>query len=302
LLLGITFFRQRSGRKANGDPRSRLSAFAGTATLSGAIACFYIAAAFTMFFNLASDFYEYNYGSNELTKVFSLGSDYWTHPAFASVLDTRLSPDGKRVTFTTGMFRGSEADVGRIWSFDFALKRLERAIESGMNDGFGDFSADGKRTVFRSTRSGKFDIYLSENGEARNLTSDDHKDNFPTISPDGTKIAFSSDREGAAYGEAQRAMDIFLMEQQPDGSWSTPKKLTGSKGQNAHAHFAPDGQWLIYSTEDFGIADEEPLVQNVIFNPQMYGEIVALRISDMRSVRLTHNKWEDGTPIWTKGY
>jgi Tol biopolymer transport system component len=97
-------------------------------------------------------------------------------------------------------------------------------------------------------------------------------------------------------------MDIFVMEIESDGSWSAPRKLTDSKGQNAHAHFSPDGEWVVYTTEDYGISDEEPLVQTTIFAPQMYGEIVALRTSDGKRVRLTHNKWEDGTPIWTKGY
>ncbi len=33
-----------------------------------------------------------------------------------------------------------------------------------------------------------------------------------------------------------------------------------------------------------------------IFNPQPYGQIFALRLSDGFTVRLTHNKWEDGVP------
>jgi hypothetical protein len=39
-------------------------------------------------------------------------------------------------------------------------------------------------------------------------------------------------------------------------------------------------------------------VQEVLFNPQMYGEIYAYHLRDRTTVRVTHNKWEDGAPIW----
>jgi hypothetical protein len=58
---------------------------------------------------------------------------------------------------------------------------------------------------------------------------------------------------------------------------------------------------LIYTSEEFGIFDEQPLIQPFIFSPQMYGEIVVLRLSDGYKIRLTHNKWEDGAPLWVRG-
>ena len=64
--------------------------------------------------------------------------------------------------------------------------------------------------------------------------------------------------------------------------------------------FSPDGEWLIYASEEFGINDEQPLVQPYIFSPQMYGEITAIRLADGEKFRLTHNKWEDGAPLWLK--
>lgn len=301
LLSAFFFFRQGRTRSSTGDPRSRLSRLSALATGLGAAAALYIAIFTPFFMNTDAEFFAYNYREDRLEKLFDFGVDHWTHPAFASVLDTRMMADGRSLTFTTGLFFGSEPDKGSIWSYNLESRRLERPVSSGMNDGFGDFTTDGKKTVFRSSRSGHFDIYLSENEEVRNLTNDVHKDNFPTISADGTKIAFSSDREGAPYA-SRKAMDIFLIELLPDGNWTPPRKLTTSKGQNAHAHFSPDGNWVIYTTEDFGIADEEPLVQSTGFHPQLYGEIVALRLSDGKRIRLTHNKWEDGTPLWVKGY
>jgi hypothetical protein len=48
------------------------------------------------------------------------------------------------------------------------------------------------------------------------------------------------------------------------------------------------------------LSDEEPMVQEVVFGPQMYGEIYAYRLSDGLTVRLTHNKWEEGNPFWQR--
>jgi hypothetical protein len=95
-------------------------------------------------------------------------------------------------------------------------------------------------------------------------------------------------------------MDIFMMKLNPDNSWSEPEKISIGAGQNAHAHFSPDGNWVIYTTEGYGINDEQPLIQPIIFSPQMYGEIVAYHVDTKERYRLTHNKWEDGAPLWVE--
>ena len=151
--------------------------------------------------------------------------------------------------------------------------------------------------VFRSGRSGFFDIYLKQGGAVLNLTSDEHRDNFPIISSRGDKIAFCSDRLGADIESKVKTMDIYLTILNTDETWSDAKQLTMDKGQDAHPHFSPDGEWIIYTSEESGINDEEPLVQPVIFGPQMYGEIFAMNISSGKKIRLTHNKWEDGAPL-----
>jgi Tol biopolymer transport system component len=90
------------------------------------------------------------------------------------------------------------------------------------------------------------------------------------------------------------------MKLNPDQSWTKPEKISTGEGQNAHAHFSPDGEWVIYTTENYGINDEQALIQPIIFSPQMYGEIVALNLKTKERIRLTHNKWEEGTPLWVE--
>ncbi|MFT6679605.1 MAG: Tol biopolymer transport system component [Gammaproteobacteria bacterium] len=96
-------------------------------------------------------------------------------------------------------------------------------------------------------------------------------------------------------------MDIYITNRLIDNSWSEPKQLTRYTGQEGHPHFSPDGEWIIFTTEKFGINDEQPLVKPYIFSPQMYGEITAIRLEDNKQIRLTHNKWEDGAPLWITG-
>ena len=146
------------------------------------------------------------------------------------------------------------------------------------------------------------DLYLKQANSLKNLTNSPDKENFPVISRAGNAIAYISNGKDAASEMRERPVDIYLKTKTGDSTWSEPERLTFYEGQEAHPHFSPDGQWLVYTTEEFGINDEQPLVQSYIFSPQMYGEIVALRLSDGKKFRLTHNKWEEGAPLWVKGY
>ena len=86
----------------------------------------------------------------------------------------------------------------------------------------------------------------------------------------------------------------------PDGTPGELRRISDHPGQDSHPWFSPDGRWIVYTSERGGISDEEPLVQEVVFGPQMYGEIFAHRLSDGLDVRLTHNKWEEGNPFWLR--
>lgn len=249
------------------------------------------------FVNSSLHFYQVDYLSGERSPLFTLEKEPDINPANFSVLDSKVTHDGSSLIITTGSFRGSPSTQGDIWKYDFDTRNVTRLSESPHNDGFADVSEDGKM-VFRSGRSGYFDIYLKTEGMVHNLTEDVHRDNFPAISKQGDYIVFASDRlqSDADY----KTMDIFMMKLKADNEWSEPERISVGAGQNAHPHFSPDGNWVIYTTEGFGINDEQPLIQPVIFSPQMYGEIVAYHVETKERHRLTHNKWEDGAPLWVK--
>lgn len=243
-------------------------------------------------------FYSYNYDTGEKNPVFTLKKPWNTNALNFNVLDSKVTHDGESLLITTGSFHAGPLNQGDIWKYDFGTETAELVSTTEQNDGFADMSADNIRMVFRSGRSGDFDIYLNDGGRISKLTDDAHRDNFPAISPDGMKVVFASNR---LHADAQyKTFDIFMMTEQARNTWSPPKRISIGAGQNAHPHFSPDGQWVIYTTEGYGINDEQPLIQGLIFSPQMYGEIVAYHVETKERIRLTHNKWEDGAPLWVR--
>ena len=82
-----------------------------------------------------------------------------------------------------------------------------------------------------------------------------------------------------------------------DGEGKNERALPHNESEYSPS-LSADQEWIVYTSEQGGISDEEPLVQEVVFGPQMYGELFAYRLSDGLIVRLTHNKWEEGVGYW----
>lgn len=220
-----------------------------------------------------------------------------------AVSHLRYSRDGAWISFTAGPFAGppgAEADVWRMRTDGTDLRNL--TPDTPGNDALAELSPDGSRFVFRSGRTGDFDIYLA-NGDGSaplNLTNHPASETFPAFSPLGNQIAFVSDRNGVLDAVTKRrTFDIYTLDLAPDGTPGKLQQITSNSAQDAHVGYSPDGAWLIYTSGKSGLNDEAPLVQEVLFNPQMYGEIHAYHLEDGSTVRLTHNKWEDGAPTWT---
>ena len=214
-------------------------------------------------------------------------------PREKSVWRPHWSPDGEWIACTVGPTfakPSARADIWKLRPDGSQAVNLTKGSEA--NNGFPFFSPDSKQIVFRSGRDGNHEIYLmnADGTNVRRLTDNPATDTMPSFSPDGKQIAFVSTRDGD--------YEIYTLDIGPAGRPGTLRRVTKNPGRDTHPVYSPDGKWLVFSSERGGLNDEEPLL--TIFNPQPYGELYALRLEDGFVVRLTHNKWEDGTPTWVR--
>jgi len=107
-------------------------------------------------------------------------------------------------------------------------------------------------------------------------------DNFPLWSPRGDLIIFSRQDEG----------DYEIYTVKPDGT--DVRRLTRSKGNDAHMAWSPDGTQILFASTRMGFKDEATYTDA----PQPYGEIFVMRADGTDVQQLTDNQWEEGTPAW----
>ena len=205
------------------------------------------------------------------------------------------SYDGGWLTFAVGPpFAGAASDVD-IWKIrSDGSGAVNLTPDSDTNEAFPDFAPDGRRIVFRSLRDGNADIYVmnADGTDARRLTRHEATDTMPAFSSGGDRVAFTSFRDGN--------FEIYTIAFDQNGEPGPPERLTRNPGNDMHPKFSPDDEWVLFTSQRSEFSDELPLLR-VIFQPQPYGELHAIRLADRTVVRLTHNKWEDGPTAWVRG-
>jgi Tol biopolymer transport system component len=219
------------------------------------------------------------------------------------LFDIKWSDDGEWITYTQGFFFGQGTDEADVWIMRAdGSGRRNLSEDTAANEGVAAFSPNAEMLVFRTARDGRFDLVSSnrDGTQRRALTTDDARENFPVFSPSGDAVAFSSNRDGVRDRFGNLTFDNYVLALAADGTPGALQRISDHPGQDAHPWFSPDGEWIVYTSERGGISDEEPMVQEVVFGPQMYGELYARRSSDGFEVRLTHNKWEEGNPFWLR--
>lgn len=148
---------------------------------------------------------------------------------------TAISPDGQLAFFTRRMgggetFTRSEM-TGRGFNFGTPMPR---PFNANFNEGSPTITADNRLLIFTScepTDDGlqNCDLYYSvRNGDSWSqiqpigdaINSPDSWESQPSVSPNGDKLYFASNREGGLGG-----IDIYVSHRQPDGSWGEAQNL-----------------------------------------------------------------------------
>jgi Tol biopolymer transport system component len=150
------------------------------------------------------------------------------------------------------------------------------------NNSFPSMAPDGVRLVFRTFGSDGEGLRILDlkTGKVSPLTTG--YDNFPLWSPRGDLIMFSRQADG----------DYEIYTITPDGK--TTRRLTSSRGNDAHMAWSPDGERIAFASTRMGFKDEAIYTDA----PQPYGEIFVMRYDGTHVEQLTDNQWEEGTPAW----
>ncbi|HWZ32319.1 MAG TPA: hypothetical protein VNX18_13345 [Bryobacteraceae bacterium] len=213
-----------------------------------------------------------------------------------NVLAAQWSPQGDRIIFSIGAFGAFFNGFHEL--FVKPADRVEGGAQVAIvhpdgtgfaeltagtgNNAFPSFAPDGTRFVFRTFESDGYGLRIM-NLETKAVTVVTREyDNFPLWSPRGDLIMFSR--------LVDDAYEIYTIK--PDGT--SLKRLTFTRGNDAHMSWSPDGDYIAFASSRMGFKDEVPYTDA----PQPYGELFVMRYDGTHIEQLTDNQWEDGPSAW----
>jgi Tol biopolymer transport system component/DNA-binding winged helix-turn-helix (wHTH) protein len=114
----------------------------------------------------------------------------------------------------------------------------DRFISSTRMESGPQFSPDGSKIAFESTRSGAYEVWMcrSDGSSLIQLTQFNSVTGTPRWSPDGQQVAFDSRTAGKS--------DIFVI----DSQGGSPRKLTNEPSNGVVLSWSRDGRWIYFAS------------------------------------------------------
>ena len=150
-----------------------------------------------------------------------------------------LSPRGDRLAL---QIKNTETGIDDIWIWDLSGGASARLTTGQSSSLYPAWSPTGETLIFRSGR----DLYQQSvtGGEKKSLYSGYGSGNLtrPSFSPDGRTIVFHN-------WDSRSGWDIYALPLTGDRKLST---LVKEQGDQSSAYVSPDGQWLVYTSNESG--------------------------------------------------
>jgi Tol biopolymer transport system component len=152
-----------------------------------------------------------------------------------------ISRQGHRLAYVQSF------DDSNIWRIEVPNSKVRsnpptKLIGSTMLDQGPQYSPDGKRIVFESTRSGFYEIWVcdSEGTNTIQLTTLERVTGTPRWSPDGRQIAFDS------RPESHSGIYVINVE------GGSPRRLTTETSDDVVPSWSRDGRWIYFASNRSG--------------------------------------------------
>ena len=195
----------------------------------------------------------------------SLPAQPLTKPSDGLINNTQpaWSPDGTQIVFRTNRSNPS-LNVADVWIMDSPfgavpgeLSARPLVVRPG-DERYPTFSPDGTRVLFTGdddgiALSGDEEIYVAhaDGSDVVALTDDDAFDSAPAWSPDGTRIAWESTRDGADR-------EIYVM----DADGTDVRRLTDNDLHDEGPAWSPDGRLITFTQAESASAPGNVWVMN----------------------------------------
>ena len=186
-----------------------------------------------------------------------------------------IDRSGNKVTFN----RNSEIFLAHRSSSGFNIQQVTESI--GHTSITSSVSPDGAKIAFSKT-DGPYDIFVSDIGgeNISNLTNSSGYAEGAVWSPDGSKIAFSTNIDGGAP-------EIYIM----NSNGSSKTRLTINSSTDWHPAWSPDGKKLVFTSHRNGIPQ--------LFMMDANGDNV-VQLTNSQTGADKHPSWSgNGTIIFT---